>query len=371
MPAKSLFDQPFDESTLTKLALFEAYTQSWLPVWVMSGVTPIHIFDLFAGAGYDKRGVAGSSIRILEKIREQVSRIDEKQVQIVLHLNEFEPGKGKQSNFESLRIAVREYLEQNEDVSKCVVLNFYNEDFEVLFPKLLPLIRAHPSLVFLDQNGIKFLSSHYLNEFASMRSTDFLYFAAASYLRRFGSEPEFRKHLALDIDKLDREPYRSIHRGIVKQLREQLPIGTELSLYPFSLQKGSNIYGIIFGATHPRAVDKFLDIAWKMNPINGDANFDIDDDRSKSQGELFDTKLTKRELFKTKLAELVLSGAICHNRDALDFAYAEGHPASQAREVLQKLKRDGRISYEGSSPLITYDQVYRHRRILRYKIVEQ
>ena len=75
MPGRSLFDKPFDESTLAKLAIFEAYTQSWLPVWVMYGATPIHIFDLFAGAGYDKTGIAGSPIRILEKIKEQMANV--------------------------------------------------------------------------------------------------------------------------------------------------------------------------------------------------------------------------------------------------------------------------------------------------------
>ena len=54
MTAKNLHDHPFDEGTITKLEIFEAYTKEWLPVFVMSPYKHICIFDLFAGPGYDK-----------------------------------------------------------------------------------------------------------------------------------------------------------------------------------------------------------------------------------------------------------------------------------------------------------------------------
>ena len=95
-----------------------------------------------------------------------------------------------------------------------------------------------------------------------------------------------------------KDPYKFIHRNIIEQLRNKLPVKTKLKLYPFSLKKGANIHGIIFGASHPKAVDKFLNIAWARSPINGDANFDIDDDSKKNQLNIFsDKKLTKVEEF--------------------------------------------------------------------------
>lgn len=54
-------------------------------------------------------------------------------------------------------------------------------------------------------------------------------------------------------------------------------------LYPFTLKKGTNIYGIIFGASHPRAVDKFLKIVWDKDQVSGEANFDIHDDIEKTE----------------------------------------------------------------------------------------
>ncbi len=57
-----LHRHPFDEGTITKLEIFEAYTKEWLPVFVMSPYQHICIFDLFAGTGRDQKGVAGSPI---------------------------------------------------------------------------------------------------------------------------------------------------------------------------------------------------------------------------------------------------------------------------------------------------------------------
>ncbi len=139
-------------------------------------------------------------------------------------------------------------------------------------------------------------------------------------------------------------------------------------MYPYSLKKGANIYGIIFGASHIRAVDKFLAIAWKRNGINGQANFDIEDDEVKAQGELF-KKPTKVEVFKEKVRGKVLAKEITNNFQLLDYALEEGHIGKHAAEVLQEMKKKGEISFEGKSPLVTYEQVYKMKRKLEYSIL--
>src|SRR6186713_2584436 len=157
MPIKNLHDKPFDESTIAKLEIFEDYAQAWIPTFVMQGTPIICIFDFFAGTGYDKNGVAGSAIRILEKIREQIGFIFQKKVKIKVFLNEFEPTKIRQKKFDLLQKACLEYLEAHKDVKRAIEISFFNKNFEDLFPKLISEIRQFPSLVYLDQNGIKFL----------------------------------------------------------------------------------------------------------------------------------------------------------------------------------------------------------------------
>ena len=45
---KDLHEKPFDEGTLKKLDIFEAYTKQWLPTFIMNNYeSDIYIFDLF------------------------------------------------------------------------------------------------------------------------------------------------------------------------------------------------------------------------------------------------------------------------------------------------------------------------------------
>jgi len=238
-----------------------------------------------------------------------------------------------------------------------------------LFPKLLPVINQYPSLIYLDQNGIKFLSAKYFLELEKTRQADFLYFVSASYFWRFGESEEFKVHLDIDMNAAKKDPYKFIHRNIIEQLRKKIPATSKLKLYPFSLKKGANIHGIIFGATHPRAVDKFLSIAWKRNEINGEANFDIDEDKGKLQLPIFgERRLTKIEEFKQNLKEKILNKEIKNNFELLDYVYNEGHIGIHAAECIKELKKQGKVYYDGSSPLVTYDNVYRFAKKLEYKI---
>lgn len=369
MPTKDLHEEPFDESTIAKLEIFEDYAQAWIPTFA----TPvICIFDFFAGRGYDVNGVAGSPIRILDKIREQIVHISAKDVSIKVYLNEFEPDKRDQRKFQLLKTACDEYLETHLAIKQFIEIKYSNEDFESLFPKLVDEIKKYPSLVYIDQNGVKFLSEKYLLDLEKTGQTDFLYFVSTSYFWRLGETEEFKKHINIDMTEAKKDSYKLIHKSVVDQLRRKLPTNTKLKLYPFSLKKGANIYGIIFGASHPRAVDKFLAIAWKRNATNGEANFDIDDDANKNQLEMFSgQKLTKIEAFKNKMRLKVLEGDIQNNFDALQFVYDEGHIGSHAAECLKEMKKNGEITFEGISPLVTYENVHKKSKRVDYKTLKK
>lgn len=372
MAYKDLHDEPFDDGTIAKLEIFQDYAQAWIPTFVMQpGISTICIFDFFAGTGYDKKNVPGSSIRILNEIKKQIGNIFKQKVKIKVYLNEFEPAKKDQKKFELLKKACSEYLENNKDVKRAIEIIYFNEDFESLFPKLISSIKQFPSLVYLDQNGIKYLSDKYLLELEKFKQTDFLYFVSSSYILRFGNEPEFREHLDIDMSLAKKDPYKFIHRNIIEQLRKKLPSNTDLKLYPFSLKKGPNIHGIIFGASHLRAVDKFLTLAWKRNKINGEANFDIDDDAAKNQFDLFsEPKLKKIEQFKENVRTKVLGKEITNNFELFNFAMEQGHIGSHAADCLKEMKKNGEVSFEGISPLVTYDNVYKNKKKIDYLILK-
>jgi three-Cys-motif partner protein len=369
MPHKDLHEEPFDQGTIAKLEIFEDYAEAWIPTFVMQAFPRICIFDFFAGTGYDKNGVPGSPIRILKKIKEQIGNIFQKKVKVEFYVNEFEPNKKSQKKFELLKQACINYLENNKDVQRAINIIYSNEDVETLFPKLISKIKEFPSLVYLDQNGIKFLSDKYLLELERLKQTDFLYFVSSSYFKWLGDTDEFKKHVDLDIEELKRNPYKYIHRNVIDQLKKRLPVNSQLKLYPYSLKKDTNIFGIIFGAKHPRAVDKFLSIAWKRNETNGEANFDIDDDQSKGQLLMFgEQKLTKINSFKKNVREKILSREISNNFQLLEYVYNEGHIGKHAANCLKEMKKNNEVRYEGASPLVTYDNVFKHRKKIDYTI---
>ncbi len=373
MGYKDLHDEPFDESTIFKLEIFEDYAKAWIPIFVMQPyISEIHIFDFFAGTGYDKNGIQGSPIRILETLIGHQGNLIQKGVNVIVHFNEFEPQKREQKKFESLKRVCSIFLDENKNLKNRIAVKYYNEDFETLFPKLFSLIKNNPSLVYLDQNGIKFLSEKYFLELEKTKQTDFLYFVSSSYFWRFGEKDEFKIHIDIDMAEAKKHDYKLIHRSITEQIRQKLPINTNLKLYPFSIKKGANIHGIIFGASHPRAVDKFLSIGWKRNGTNGDANFDIDEDSGKCQLDLFEAKkLTKIESFKEKVKQAILNDEINNNFQLLEYVYSQGHIPKHATECLKKMKKNGIVTYEGRSPLITYENVYKKKKYIQYKIIKK
>ena len=372
MAIRDLHDHPFDDGTITKLEIFENYAKEWLPTFVMSYPDKeLWIFDFFAGTGRDINGIAGSPIRLLQQVKAQSGNIFNKKCKIHMCLNEFEKEK-----YNLLQKCCDEFVKNDSELARLsdtyLFLHYRNCDFAELFPKTLTTISANPSLVLLDQNGMKFLADKYLLDLEGLSQTDFLYFLSSSYFIRFGETEAFQTNLKIDINRIKENPYKYVHKSILEQLKCKLPNNSKLKLYPFTIKKGANIYGIIFGAKHPRAVDKFLKTAWDKNNINGETNFDIDDDLKKVQLSLFDGKLpTKIERFQNELQEKLIQGILRTNKEVYDYTLECGHLPTHSSDKIKQMKKEGIIDYNEKSPLINYEQVYKKNRIVIYKIVKK
>lgn len=372
MPGRDLHAQPFTEETLAKLRIFENYTQEWIPTFVMSGYERICIFDFFAGTGYDKVGVSGSPIRILEQIEKNSSILFEKNTKVSVYFNEFAMEK-----YESLLQACESYIEKSlalttlKSTGKLNIL-YYNRDFAELFQELLPIIKSEASLVFLDQNGIKFIGDDFFIPLTYTQKTDFLYFIASSYANRFKETDEFKKYLDFKPTPDEYGSCNNIHNELVEYLKQRIPPLSGVKLYPFSIKKGRNIYGIVFGSSHPRGVEKFLRTAWKENPENGEANFDIHNDELGTIDLFEGRKLSKIELFQSKFEKEVLNGRIRNNQQAFDFTLDKGHIPQHATDVMKRLKKENMVSYPGISPKISYDFCHKKNsiEIVEYRLIK-
>lgn len=366
MASKNLHEKPFDSGTLAKLEIFEAYAEAWIPTFVMSGEKKIYIYDFFAGTGYDKMGQEGSPIRLLQILKKYIGYIFQKGVEVNVFLNEYDKQK-----FNILCEHCKNYLDRNRAVNRAIKLHLVSNDFEVVFEDQSKNIKSYPSLVLLDQNGTKFLNKKNLLFLESCVKTDFLFFVSASYWWRFGDQEEFQAHLKIDVKSIKQNPYRFIHKSLIDEIKKLLPIGTDLKLYPYSIKKGANIYGIIFGAKHPLAVDKFLRISWNKNESNGEANFDIHHDKPLAQIPLFDDcrKINKVQRFEAEIRKAVLDKRIRSNKEALEFAHDNGHINSHCNHILKLMKNEGLINYSANSPCVSYDSVHKKNKFVTYNIL--
>src|SRR5689334_14031978 len=131
MPHRDLHSKPFDETTITKLEIFEDYAEAWIPTFLMQNkIKEIHLFDFFAGPGFDTNGIPGSPIRLLVKINSQLGNFFKTGTKITLHFNEFEPSKKEQLKFELLQQNCDEYLEANPKLKHFTTIEYYNEDVQ-------------------------------------------------------------------------------------------------------------------------------------------------------------------------------------------------------------------------------------------------
>ena len=368
MASKDIFDEPFDEGTLTKLEIFEKYFEEWLPTFILGNFNkPIQVFDLFAGIGYDKIGQEGSPIRILKIINKFRSVLENQNKKVCIYLNDSNHAKYEAllSNTENkIKELALDSLIQLKITKLAFIecLKLYNNE-----------LMKGCNLLFIDQNGFKEVNEEIFQYLIKLEITEFIFFLSSSHIHRFAAIPEVQKvHPKFDFEKIKTTSRKKVHNVICEEYQKYIP--TSISSYlliPFSIMKSdnNNVYGLIFVCKHPVAADKFLDTVWSKNPINGNANFDIDDDLGKIQEDLFEGKrLTKIESFQDMLKRKILKGEINANNKAYFFTLNSGHIHNHADQIVREMKRQKLIEYNGKSPLINYEQVIKKKRLLNFKV---
>jgi len=362
--------KPYDEGTLNKLEIFSSYVESWLPTFIMQPHIPeVNIVDFFAGLGYDSEGQPGTPILILNKINGFFNLLMNRNTKINLYFNEYKIHK-----YEKLIENCESYLQQNKRLLKFVTIHFSNKDFNEVYYELIDKTLNCPNLFLLDQSGIKFTNQKNFNTLLQLKTTDFLFFISSSFFKRFNEREEFKDHIHLDEEALKVNPYNFIHRLVLEKYQSLIPKGSDLKIFPFSIKKNSNIYGIIFGSKHIRGVEKFLQIAWNMSKINGEADFDIDEDVAKEQYELnFDNFTTtkpptKIEIFQKKLESFIKENSKVTNHDLYYFTYEQGHIAKHSKEKLSELRKIKKIYFKGH-PRISWNPI-NNKNLVTFKWID-
>jgi three-Cys-motif partner protein len=340
MPGKDLFRKPFDEGTLVKLKIYKDYFKEWLPVF-LSKKEPIwrtvQIFDFFAGQGKDKNDVPGSPLIAIEIVKSIEHFIKDNGIRVILHFNELD-----QDNYNFL-------IESLKDIEGDFEIKPYKEDFASLFSSLYESMKTSANFLFLDQNGIKQITSEIFNKIISLKQTDFLFYISSSYFKRFADTPEFKKYFSFDPIEIQQMNYYHIHRNVLQHYKSLIPNNKKYYLAPFSIKKGSNIYGLIFGTNHTLGIEKFLAIAWRNDKMRGEANYDIDSEKIDfNQPFLFDhfNKPNKRQVFEKNLTELILNKRLIDKHSVYLYSLDEGFLFKDANTVLERLKKKKDIDFQ-------------------------
>jgi three-Cys-motif partner protein len=342
MAGRNIHKEPFDEGTLLKLEIFHKYLKEWLPVFLNQKQTRINIIDFFAGQGKDVNGVSGSPLIIIETLQQHKQEIIDKNLDITVILNELDIEK-----FKILDSHIQKF--SNEPLK--VVLE--NKSFIASFNDNFNKLAAAANYIFLDQNGIKEITDGIFAKLINLPRTDILFFISSSYLYRFKALSEFTRYLNTERISFDENNYHSCHRAVANFYRNQIASGKEYYIGPFSLKKGSNIYGLVFGSNHTYGIEKFLKICWSLDPQRGEANYDIDADKINPVApSLFDQYNTpkKVQVFELEMEKLILLKQEHSLYDIYCIVLAKGFQPKHVNKVLKELKTKKTIAFDYKLP---------------------
>lgn len=339
--SQEFFNRPFTEDTNVKLELYREYLKKWFPVFIGAHkpfVQIVNLFDLFCGTGRDSEGTAGSPIIALEVLKEYEELVKKTAVQINLYFND------RNKNFlQELDENINEMDVGKENIN----IHFSNEDFVDLFPRLLSKTKKAANLMFLDQFGIKYVNKERFKTLIELPVTDLMFFISSSTFNRFPNDPNVIDIIGLDSKQIKNAPFFDIHRLVHEKYSDLIPEDHSYGLAPFSIRKGTNIYGLIFGSGHPLGLEKFLEICWGLDGITGEANFDIQGDKRKQiQPSLFeeDNKQTKISKFEEQLKTKILDRTLRSDIDIFIYALNEGFIARHVIPVIKQMKADKLIN---------------------------
>ena len=335
--------KPFDEGTVTKLHIFELYAREWFPVF-LSQENPlrnaIHVFDFFAGPGTDSNNVLGSPLRVLRQLQEYQVTQGWRKVGIHVHFYDEDSAK-----IARLKENIVSHGLQLPNVTYDIQPLRFDDAFRASATTLADSYAA--KLVFIDQTGVAQVTPEVFRKLVESRTCDFLFFLSSSTLYRFRDHPAIKQKIVRP------EDYYHVHRAALEYYRTLLPPGQEYYLAPFSIKKGANIYGLIFGSAHPRGIDKFLEVVWRKDEFSGEADFPIDRENMRPEQMLLpmaEVQASKITVFEGELERLLRGGILSNEVDVMRVCFDYGVKRQHARPVLMKLKKEGVIDIEFQVP---------------------
>ena len=340
--AKDFHKKPFDDETILKLEIFKGYIREWLPVFLFKrSYHTINILDFFAGPGKDCKGRNGSPLIIIDEIKQYLEKPNpnlspRSDVRINVLFNDFDKNK-----IDSLQNEIKQESLFNIKISN------YNFEESFRLQRNMLESKSDAKLVILDQTGIKHITPDTFRELINFNALDFMFFISSSILKRFISIEQIKQYFPdMSEEDVNNIPSTDIHRFVCDYYQKHVPQGKDFYLVPFSIKKGANIYGIIFGSSVLLGIEKFLKVCWDKDKVSGSANYDIDDDIVRNGETLFsEMNVSKKlDIFKKRLMSFLK--VFKSNNEIYRFTLENGCLPKHAREILNNIQKDSRLVAE-------------------------
>lgn len=356
--AKDINKSEFTEETKLKLDIFRECFREWYPVFLHNPyIKRLFIYDMFAGSGKDSIGNLGSPLILLQEAigeeQQHCEYLRKRKTPIVLFgFNEKDEKKMSElkSHVET-EIAECKSRCQYEDCVFEKSFFYKHADFQELIknPKLQSALnnKQYGKFVLLDQYGFKQITDDVFLRLVNAPKTDFIFFIASSFIKRFKELPAVTAYFKKENISFDETMPKECHRVITNYFRALLPSDKEYYLHSFTIQKGKNYYGLIFGSNHSLGMEKFLRVCWRQDAFAGESNCNINNDFQ--AGELFHVPgvSNKKQKVSDEIMKRILSQQITSNIDGLKYALRCGCEPKIYVEVIDKLRRYSQVTIDG------------------------
>lgn len=289
---KNMHAKKFSDETKLKLDIFRECFREWFPVFIHQKFwNKLYIYDLFAGSGHDSEGNPGSPLILLDEAKgdeaKHCTALKQNNKEVTFVFNEYEPNHKKQKKFEELKSNIERYITGCEKCNNCTSCHFKthttNMDFGKEFKTNANIQRVLSNdkigkFVILDQYGFTQVDAKVFTTLVNSKRTDFIFFISSSFLKRFKEHEVSRQFIGDKQISFDESKPKECHQVIVRYFESLIPAGKEYYLNHFTIKKGTNYYGLIFGTSHTLGMEKFQRVCWHVDERAGESNCNTQDD---------------------------------------------------------------------------------------------
>jgi three-Cys-motif partner protein len=332
--AKDINKDKFPEGTKLKLEIFAECFREWFPVFIHNPyIEEVYIYDFFAGSGKDTEGTLGSPLILLNEAKgdncKYCTIVKKNSKKIYFAFNEKERAK-QEILVENIKEFMSNCLAQDCNTNQCIYNyeNFRQMEFKDVFQndnfQTILNNRNCGKFILLDQYGFSQVDGEIFLKLVNAPKTDFIFFISSSFIRRFKELPVIKQYFDTEKIHFDETKPKECHRLIAQYYRNTIPNDKEYYLHHFTIQKGANYWGLIFGTNHTLGMEKFLKVCWDKDNYSGESNCNINNDFQR--GTLFynENETIKKQTVESDIQSRILTGEISDNKDGLKYALKNG-----------------------------------------------